>query len=240
VSGLSLPIPSNIDVSGIIYFLLNIPLFFMGFKIMGKGFFLKSLFGVGVMSACLTLVPIPSSLIIEDYLTACIIGGIISGIGSGLILRGRGTAGGPDIIGVCLSKLNPNITVGRVGLAVNIFVYAICLFMFDIQIVVYSLIYATVFAMGVDRIHTQNINMSAIIVTKKDGISEAIIKEMGRDATNWDGEGAYTKKTTHILFVVLSKYEIAQLKKIVHDIDPEAFMIFSEGCTIDGHFDKRL
>jgi uncharacterized membrane-anchored protein YitT (DUF2179 family) len=82
--------------------------------------------------------------------------------------------------------------------------------------------------------------MSAIIVTKKDGISEAIIKEMGRDATNWDGEGAYTKKTTHILFVVLSKYEIAQLKKIVHDIDPEAFMIFSEGCTIDGHFDKRL
>jgi uncharacterized membrane-anchored protein YitT (DUF2179 family) len=240
LSGLHLPVPSSVDLSGIIYYMMNIPLFFMGYKIMGKEFMLKSLFGVTVISAFLVLVQIPSSLIIEDYLTACIIGGIISGIGSGLILRGSGTAGGPDIIGVCLSKLNPNITVGRVGLVVNIFVYAICLFMFNVEIVVYSLIYATVFALAVDKIHTQNINMIAIIITKKLGISDAIITQLGRGVTNWDGEGAYTKKTAYLLFVVISKYEMTQLKKIVRSIDPDAFMIFTEGCTIDGHFEKRL
>jgi uncharacterized membrane-anchored protein YitT (DUF2179 family) len=240
IGGLHLPVPSNVDLSGIIYFLMNIPLFYMGLRVMGKAFALKSLFGVGVISAFLVMVPIPSTLIIEDYLTACIIGGIISGIGSGLILRGRGTAGGPDIIGVCMAKKWPNVTVGRVGLVVNIFVYAICLFMFNVEIVVYSLIYATVFALSVDRIHTQNIMVTALIFTKKLGISDAILTQLGRGVTNWDGEGAYTKKTAYILFVVISKYEEPELKRIVHSIDPNAFMIFTEGCTIDGHFEKRL
>ena len=79
-----------------------------------------------------------------------------------------------------------------------------------------------------------------MIITKKQGISKAIMEQTGRGATNWDGKGAYTQKTAYILYVMISKYEVAKIKKIVHSIDPDAFMIFTEGCSVDGHFEKRL
>ena len=207
---------------------------------MGKGFFLKSLFGTTVISIFLVMVPVPAAPIIEDYLTACIIGGIVCGLGSGLVLRGRSSAGGQDIIGLCCAKKFPNFSVGKVTIIMNIFVYGVCMFLFDIQIVIYSLIYATVLSVAVDRVHIQNINMSVMIFTKKVGISKAIMEQTGRGVTNWDGEGAYTNRTSYILFVLISKYEVAQLKRIVRNLDPNAFMIFTEGCSVEGNFEKRL
>lgn len=106
--------------------------------------------------------------------------------------------------------------------------------------VIYSLIFATVYALIVDKVHIQNINTSVMIFTKKTGISQAIMEQTGRGVTNWDGEGAYTHQTSYILLVMISKYEVAQIKRIVHSIDPHAFMIFTEGCSVDGNFEKRL
>ncbi len=240
VSVLHIKMPPGMDIAGAIYYILNVPLFYMGYRIMGKGFFVKSLFGTTVISIFLVLVPVPATPIIEDYLTACIIGGIIAGFGSGVILRGRGTAGGPDIIGVCCLKKRLNISVGQVNIFLNLVVYGICLFMFDIEIVIYSLIYATVFALTVDKIHIQNINMSVMIFTKKLGISQAIMEQTGRGVTTWDGEGAYTRMRSYILFVMISKYEVGQIKQIVHGIDPNAFMILTEGSAVIGNFEKRL
>ncbi len=240
VSGLKLPVPSGVDLSGIIYFILNIPLFYLGLKVLGKEFAAKTLITVAIQSIFLVAVPIPAVPIIEDYLTSCIIGGIIAGTGTGLVLRGRSSGGGQDIIGLCCSKKYPNFSVGRINILMNIFVYLICLFMFNIEIVIYSLIYTTVLAIALDRVHIQNINMSVMIFTKKTGISKAIIEQTGRGVTNWDGEGAYTNKTSYILLVMISKYEVGQIKQIVHSIDPNAFMIFTEGCSVDGNFEKRL
>ncbi len=240
VSGLHIPVRAGVDLAGIFYFLINVPLLYMGLRIMGKGFAVKTLITVGIQSLCLTLVPVPASPVIEDYLTACIIGGIVAGTGTGLILRGRSSSGGQDIIGLCCSKKYPNVSVGKINILMNVCVYAICLFMFNIEIVVYSLIYTTVLAMAIDRVHIQNINTSVMIFTKKTGISKAIMEQTGRGVTNWDGEGAYTNKTSYILFVMISKYEVNQIKQIVHSIDPHAFMIFTEGCSVDGNFEKRL
>lgn len=240
MQGLHIPVPAGIDLAGVLYFILNVPLFYMGYRIMGKAFTLKSLFGVGIISVCLVLVRVPQTPIIEDYLTACIIGGIVAGCGSGIILRARSTAGGPDIIGVCCAKKYPGLSVGKVNLLINFLVYAVCLFMYNIEVVVYSLIYVTVFSLTVDKLHTQNINTSVMIFTKKTGISDAIMTQMRRGVTNWDGEGAYTHRTSYILFVMISKYEVSQIKQIVHSIDPNAFMIFTEGCSVDGNFEKRL
>lgn len=240
VDFMHVPVPSGLDLSGIIYFFLNLPLFYMGFRIMGKEFAVKTLITVAVQSLWLVVIPIPSSPIIGDYLTACIIGGLIAGTGVGLVLRGRSSGGGQDIIGVCCSKKYPNVSVGKINIMMNIVVYVICLFMFNIEIVAYSFIYTTVLSMAIDRVHIQNINTSVMIFTKKLGISQAILEQTGRGVTNWDGEGAYTHKTSYILFVLISKYEIAQIKEIVHSIDPNAFMIFTEGCSVDGNFEKRL
>ncbi len=240
VSVLHIKMPPGMDIAGAIYYIMNIPLFYMGWRIMGKEFFLRSLFGTTVISIFLLLVPVPGTPIIEDYLTACIIGGIIAGFGSGLILRGRGSAGGPDIIGVCCLKKRINLSVGQVNILLNMVVYGICLFMFNIEIVVYSLIYATVFSLTVDKVHIQNINTSVMIFTKKLGISKAIMEQTGRGVPTWDGEGAYTHMRAYILFVMISKYEVNQIKQIVHSIDPNAFMILTEGSTVIGNFEKRL
>lgn len=238
--GLHLPIPPEANVTGIIYFAINIPLMYLGYRVLGKEFAVKTLFMTSLMSAFLVVIPITKVPIVEDYLTSCIIGGIVCGLGSGLVLRGRSSAGGQDIIGLCCAKKFPNFSVGKVTIIMNIFVYGICMFLFDIEIVIYSLIYATVLSVAVDRVHIQNINMSVMIFTKKVGISKAIMEQTGRGVTNWDGEGAYTNRTSYILFVLISKYEVAQIKRIVHSIDPHAFMIFTEGCSVDGNFEKRL
>ena len=235
-----IPVPSGIDMSGVIYFIINIPLFYMGLRVLGKEFAVKTLITVTIQSIFLVVVPIPAAPIIDDFLTSCIIGGLIAGTGTGLVLRGRSSGGGQDIIGLCCAKKYTNFSVGRINIMMNVLVYVICLFMFNIEIVIYSLIYTTVLAMALDRVHIQNINTSVMIFTKKLGISKAIIEQTGRGVTNWDGEGAYTNKTSYILFVMISKYEVGQIKRIVHSIDPDAFMIFTEGCAVEGNFEKRL
>lgn len=238
--GLHLPISPEANITGIIYFAINIPLMYLGFKVLGKEFAVRTLIMTGLMSAFLVIIPIPKTPYVEDYLTAGIIGGIVCGIGNGLVLRGRSSAGGQDIIGLCCAKKFPNFSVGKVTIIINIFVYGLCMFLFDIEIVIYSLIYAMVLSLAVDRVHIQNINTSVMIFTKKAGISKAIMEQTGRGVTNWDGEGAYTNRASYILFVMISKYEMAQLKKIVRNLDPDAFMIFTEGCSVDGNFEKRL
>lgn len=228
------------DIAGIVYFLINLPLLYLAWQKMGKGFFVRTVFTVIVQTASLTLIPIPERSIIDDRLTSCIIGGLIAGFGSGLVLRGGSSGGGQDILGLYFTKKFRNFSVGKMSNIINIFVYGVCLLMFDLEIVIYSLIYGAIYAMACDRIHIQNINMSVMIFTKKLGISKAIMEETGRGVTNWDGAGAYTNETSYILFVMISKYEVNQIRRIVQNIDPNAFMIFTEGCSVEGNFEKRL
>ena len=224
VQGLKLSFLSKYDIAGIIYYIINIPLFYWAWKEMGKMFLFKSLVTVTIQTLWMTFLPIPTEPIFSDYLTSCIIGGLVVGTGVGTILRGRSSGGGQDIVGVICAKKFPNFSVGKITIMMNVVIYAICLWMFDIEIVVYSLIYTTVLAMACDRVHVQNINMSAMIFTKKDGISDAVLKEMRRGVTAWDGVGAYTKEDTHIYYIMISKYEVEKLKEIVHRIDPQAFV----------------
>lgn len=235
-----LPLPANVDIAGIVYYMINLPLIYLAWKKLGKVFFIRTLITVSIQTAALTFIPIPKTPIISDYLTACVIGGIVAGVGTGLILRSGSSGGGQDILGLIFSKKYPGFSVGKMGMVVNFIVYTICLFMFNIEIVIYSLIYGVVTSLACDRVHIQNINMSVMIFTKKLGISKAIMDEMGRGVTNWDGLGAYTNQTSYILFVVISKYEVNQVKRIAKSIDPNAFMIFTEGCSISGNFEKRL
>lgn len=228
------------DIAGIIYFIINLPLIYLAWSKMGKTFFARSIITIIIQTVALTIIPIPKVPIIEDYLTACVIGGIIAGTGSGLILRGGSSGGGQDILGIYFSKKFPGFSVGKVGIFINIFVYGICLIIFNMEIAIYSLIYGVIYSIACDRVHIQNINMSVMIFTKKLGISRAIIDQMGRGVTNWDGAGAYTNQTSYILFVVISKYEVSQLKRVARSIDPNAFMIFTEGCSVSGNFEKRL
>lgn len=237
---LKLHMPKGIDLAGIINFSVNIPLLYMAYRVMGKEFFAKTLCTVVILSTFLALIPVLDEPIITDYLTACLVGGIMAGTGAGMILRGKSCGGGSDILGICCTKLFDGFSVGKMSILLNIVIFSIYMVFFDMEIVIYSFIYTVVCAISLDRAHIQNINVSVMIFTKKEGIAETILEKMRRGVTNWDGVGAYTQKEASVLYVIISKYEENQLRKIVHSIDPDAFMVFNEGCTIDGNFEKRL
>ena len=239
-NGLGINLPANFDITGRIYFLMTCPLFYYAYKSVGIKFSLKSLLSIGISSLCLIIVPVPVKPVFDDYLSACVIAGVIGGVGSGMILRGGSSTGGTDIIGVCMAKTHPNLSVGTVNILFNAFVYLTCLFLFNVQIAIYSFIYTTIRSTFMDRMHTQNINAKAIIVTKKNGIAESINKEMGRGVTEWTGTGSFTGDDIQILMVAVTKYEIPHLKEIVENIDPHAFMTVDEGETVVGNFKKHL
>lgn len=229
-----------VDMSGIFYFLLNVPLFFLAYKSMSKAFFIKTIYVVILQTVLLAVIPAPEQLIIEDTLTSCLIGGIVVGVGAGLILRAGSSGGGQDILGVYFSKKIPGFSVGKLTIIINIFVYGVCALLFELPVVIYSLIYTVIMSLIIDKVHAQNVTATAMIFTKKKGLADIIIREMRRGVTVWDGRGGYTKADTEVLMSVISQYEIQELKKIVEDFDEEAFVIISEGEKIFGNYEKRL
>lgn len=231
---------NGLDIAGILYYILNLPLFVVSFTRMGRRFFIKTVITVTAITACMSF--IPCIRILDDTMAACVVGGIISGAGIGLILRMAGSGGGMDIIGVLLTKWRRNFSVGKVNLAVNVVLYTACLFLFDVEVAIYSIIYAAVYSVALDKLHTQNINVEVNIITKADTteLEKEVFSELGRGITKWVSQGAYTHEESSILYIMLSKYEVHQLKSIVHKYDPNAFIVVNEGVDVDGNFLKKL
>lgn len=240
VNVMNVPQISGVDYLGIIYFLINVPFFAMAYKIMGKRFCLETLVSIVMVSVFLSLIPIPNPPIIKDRMLASIVGGLGSGVGAGMVLRAGSSQGGQDLIGVCLAKTHPNFKVGTIGIIISVCIYTICLFIYDIPTVLYSIIFAVVTGLCVDKVHIQNIKHEAMIFTKNEGIADAIMNELRRGVTNWDGIGAYTKESSHVLITVISKYEEPLLKDVVERIDPNAFVIITDNARVLGNFEKRF
>ena len=237
---LHIPEIPGLDYMGIIYFTINIPLFFMAYRVMGRKFCITTLISIAMASAFLAIIPVPAVPIVDDRILASVVGGLGSGVGAGLVLRAGSSQGGQDVIGVCLAKTHPNFKVGTIGIIISICIYAICLFIYDIPTVLYSIIFAVVTGLGIDRVHTQNIKQECMIFTKKPGLADAILNDLNRGATIWDGQGAYTGEYTQVLVTVISKYEEPHLREIIAKHDENAFMIISDNIRVVGLFNKRF
>lgn len=230
----------TVDIAGIIYYLINIPIFILAYTRMGKKFFTKTLVTVTAISVFSAL--IPTVQVVDDVMAACVVGGIISGAGAGIILRMASSGGGMDVIGVLLTRWKRDFSVGKVSLLVNMVLYATCLFLFDVDIVVYSVINAAVFSVAMDKIHIQNINVEVNVITKADtaALEKEVFDELGRGITKWDAMGAYTHEQSHVLYIMLSKYEVSRLKTIIYKYDPQAFLVVNEGVRVIGNYLKKL
>lgn len=230
----------SLDIAGIIYYLINIPIFILAFARMGKRFFVKTLVTVTAMSGFIAI--IPTAPVVEDVMAAAVVGAIISGAGVGIVLRMGSSGGGMDVVGVLLTLWKKDFSVGKVNLLVNVLLYGSCLFLFDIEIVVYSLIYAAVYSVAMDKVHIQNINVEVNIITKADtkALEQEVFRELGRGITKWTTMGAYTDEQSQILYIMLSKYEVNRLKAMVHKYDPNAFIVVNEGVSVDGNYLKKL
>ncbi len=229
-----------VDIAGIINFLINVPLFILAFKTISKEFFAKTLVSVFCQAVFMAVIRVPAEPVVDDVLTNCIIGGILGGIGLGFTLRSSACGGGIDIIGVYMLRKGDGYSVGKVGLVINFIIYCVCAVLFNIQVAIYSIIYAAVYTLAVDRVHSQNINVTCLIISKEKEVREQIMSKLGRGVTCWIGFGAYTGAESELMVTVVNKYEEPVVRQIIKEIDVNAFVIFFEGTRVTGHFERRI
>lgn len=235
-----LPVPSGMNLLGIINFTLNIPLFIMAYTIMNRDFCIKTLVSLAIQTVLLSVLPAVNAPVVEDMILNVVFGAMICGIGVGLALSGSGCCGGMDIATVCLVKKKPDFKTGQVSIYFNIVLFGICLFVYDVKTIMYSAVFVGILYTVADHFHYQNINVTALIFTKEPMVKQRILKEMGRGVTCWKGEGAYTSTDCEVLFVALNAYEESQIEQIIHETDPHAFVTYQSGAKVHGGFEKRL
>ena len=232
----------NIDVAGILYWVLNVPMFLLAYKGMHRTYLVKLLIGVSSLAVSMALVPVPEQPLVAEPLTGCLLGGIICGYGMGTYLTGGCSGGGMEVPGIYLSRKHPGVSVGKLSLAVNAVVFCACLLAFDPSVAIYSVIASALCSVVADRAHSQNVNVEAIILSKvgNQQIEARVLQELGRGITYWDARGGYTGDEIQVLYTVLSKYEVPHLRRIVQEENPQAFVVLKEGLTIRGHFIRNL
>ena len=237
-----LGVEASFDLAGVLYFFMNLPLFLLAFRTLGRTFCLKAGICTVSNSVFLALIPSPAVPIIPDPLTSCMIGGILVGFAAGLVLTCGCSTGGLDILGLYLSKKNNKFTVGRFCISFNVCLYLLCFILFDATTAIYSAIYNVLSNLFLDRLHRQNVSVQLLIFTKsKDpALPKYIMEQLDRGVTYWQAKGAYTGDDVQVLCVCLSKYEIDTLEQVIRDIDPNAFFVMQEGVRVEGNFKRHL
>ena len=225
--------------------LLNVPLFFVGWKLLGQKSFIYTLIGTVAVSVFLFIfqkfqIEIPLE---GDLFLAALLAGVFIGIGLGITFRFGGTTGGVDIIARLFHKYK-GISMGRT------------MFMFDAVVIfvslltylkhreaIYTLVAVFVGARVIDFMQEGAYSArGAMIISESlhEEIAEGILVQMGRGVTVLKGHGSFTKDDKEVLYCVVGKNEIVHLKKIINAIDPHAFVsvtvvhdVMGEGFTLD-------
>ncbi|MBQ1546905.1 MAG: YitT family protein [Lachnospiraceae bacterium] len=234
---------TGINISAILYYLMNVPAFVLAYKKMRKRFVIKTIIAVTAVSVFLAFIPIPRAPIMYDRITLTIISGIICGVGTGIILLMGSSDGGTTLIGMLVIHLRKKSSVGQISLFTNIVLYAIMLFMFNTATVIYSLIFAVFSSIATDRIHTQNINSQVTLITKipdTKPMEVEVMSRLYRGMTEVKGSGSFTGDDVKVYIVFLSRYEVPRLKAIVQSYDPNAFIVETPNVRIDGPFLKKI
>ena len=230
----------SFDFSGILYYIINIPLFIVAYKKVSKTFFFRTLFAVSVQAIMLSI--IPNVQLLDDILTNVVVGGIVGGVGVGLLLSSGASTGGTDIVGLALAKKNNHFSVGKLGLIINVFIYSIAGIRYGLEIMIYSIIYSAVDNLMIDKMHEQNICSTAFIFCKENPkkLNDFIKNDLKRDFTYWDAKGGFDDSRTYIIYTVLTKYELIKLERNMKKFNIETFMVKSEGIGVRGDFKKQF
>ena len=236
-------LPADKDITGILYWILNAPALAYAWKKMRRRFFYKSIFSVTAITIVMGLIPIPAKPILEDYLGNAIIAGLVCGTGIGVILRMGAADGGLDLVGMIVISLSGKSSVGQIGMYVNLCLYTIYLFLFDVKAVIYCIIYSAFNSIACDRLHTQNITAQIMVISSLKDTTAMEVEIMGRlnrGITRIRAEGAFTNEERIVLLIMVSKYEVNRLRGLIRRHDPRAFIVVNEGVNVDGHFIKKL
>lgn len=224
--------PINVGVN---YFILNLPLMFLGYKYLGKKFSIYTILSITLLSVFLFIIPV-QHLWTENTLLAAIFGGTLNGIGCGIVLRRGGSQGGLDIPSRIIAKYS-NISVGKANLAVNLCIVIASGFIFNSEIALYTII--SMFAsMKMYEVILNNVNrVSVLVITNKgEEVNRELTKQLHRGTTMWDANGGYTHDEKTVLLCVTVRGELSRLKKIVKKTDPHSFVSVISTQNVIGHF----
>lgn len=249
-------ISNNIIPFGLFSLMINIPILLLGWKEFGFKMVYRSLIGTLVFSFGIDLsnifmdkwfaVWISSLDQKPDIIIFAIFAGVIFGIGLGLILRGGYNTGGVDILALITVTKTDKITIGQfifftdfmvivLSTVVN-YIYGVGNIYFALLLALYSFVALFITSKLTDFVilGTDSSKACNIISSHADEISQAILTEMDRGVTGIMAKGMYTNNDKLMLYVVLNSREIPDLKRIVEEIDPEAFIIINEVKDVSG------
>jgi len=219
---------------GLMVFIGNLPLFLLGWRYLGgRRFVIRTVVAVvaySLFTDLLMLVPFfPKNGITDDLVLNSLYGAVASGIGYGLVYRAQGTSGGSDILARILNRWR-GIPMTQSYLMTDTLVILAAGFVFGWQKALYAMIVLYVSGLVVDStLEGAGTVRTALIVSDQSvTVSQRILSEMQRGVTILNGTGAYTGAARPVIYCVVNRSEIQQLKTIVHDTDPKAFMVIGQ------------
>lgn len=227
---------------GLTTIILNIPLFLFGFKLLGKSFAIKSALIVIISSLLIDYMNVNFSnyhfIPVSDKLTSAIFCGVVSGIGMSMIFMGGGSTGGLDISAKMVSNKFKSFPLSKIMLCQDIVVYVLVGFVLGPQSVLYALIMSFIRSKTIDTIQEgfSSSRQCFIICNKSEEITSSINTNLNRGVTKLDAIGGYSHLNKKVLYVVIQKHELSELKILLKEIEPTAFITVSPVNDILGNY----
>lgn len=225
---------------GTLSFLLNIPLFLLGYKTGGKRFVFRSFTAMMFLSLFIDI--LPGDPITDDSMLASLFGGILMGLGLGMVLRAGATTGGTDLAAQMVHGRFSFISVGTFLFGIDCLVILLAGVVFDVQAALVALIalYVSTKMMDVVIKGWNTAQQMMIISDRAPEIARRIISEMDRGATFIEATGAYTGEKRGMIYCVVTRAQILQVKSIVGSVDPHAFITVSDAHEVMGEGFKQF
>lgn len=226
---------SNVNV-GLITFLINIPIFILGFIFLDKDFLITSLVNMILFSLIIGITQEIGSIIpVDDILLQSVYGGILCGIGNGLVFRTKSSLGGTDIIGAIL-KNKLNIAIKNTTFGINLAIVSVSSLLFGINLALYTLIAMYINAQVMSYIKDALNDEKAVMVFSNNSqpIAEEIMKNLVRGVTFIEAEGGYTHEKKRIIYCIVLSREIPKIKEIALKHDERAFISINDINEVKG------
>lgn len=227
--------PFNIS-TGILLFILNIPVTIIAWKKVGKSFTFYSFLSVILMSVFLELIPIVH--VSPDILLNAVFGGVIAAVGVGITLKYGASTGGMDIIAMLLSRMKDR-PVGTYLFVLNGIIIVTAGYIYGPEKALYTIVTLYTSTRVIDAIHTRHEKLTVMIITKKaDELKQAIHSKLVRGITSLPAKGGFTNENKEMLMIVITRYELYELEKVIQQTDPQAFTNIVETAHVFGMFRK--